>query len=239
MKIYRHLAIAAAVWGCGLTLGFSQSEMMESGSAAPAPSAAPKPPSDKGKMRDFMKERIRESLPPEVRQRFDEARQKALQDPKIQSLQKQVDSANRQFFKAMRDKMMEIDPGLGDLVKNHFVDSGPKKEGKDGKEGGGKRREGGDGTPGIARLNEAERQQLMAARTTAKADPAVQAAEKNRDAATTPAERTAAAEAYHKAMHDALLKADPTIGPVLEKMAPPSKSPTPDVADAAEPMMKQ
>jgi len=242
MKITVHLTIALAL-ACSLSVAFAQSEMMEtsptpaaanpSPSAAPAKNPAPNGGGGAGRGRDFMKERVRENLPPDVRQRFDEARQKALQDPKIQDLQKTVDNANREFFKAMRDKMLEIDPGLGDLVKSHFTNNNSKKDGKE-------PRKEGDGTPGMARLTDAERQQLMAARAKAKADPTVQDAEKARDAATTPAERTAATEAFHKAMRDALLKADPSIAPILEKMAPPAKaSQTPDVADADGTMMKQ
>lgn len=61
----------------------------------------------------------------------------------------------------------------------------------------------------------------MAAREKAKADPVVQAAEKAKKEAATPEDRKAASDAYRKAMHTTLLKVDPTLGPILEKLASP------------------
>ncbi len=61
--------------------------------------------------------RFLESLPPETRKRFEAAREKALQNPKLQELRHAAERAKRDFLKAMRDKMLEIDPGLADIVK--------------------------------------------------------------------------------------------------------------------------
>lgn len=163
----------------------------------------------------MMKERFLENLPPEVRQRFETARNQALEDPKIKELRSNVEAANRQFFDAMRKKMLEIDPGLKDIVEQQArgAGKGPKEE----KEG---RREGGGRDAGFANLTDAEKQQLMAAREKAKSDPAVLAAGKAKDEASTPEARKATGEEFRKAMHVAMLKADPSIGPVLEKMTP-------------------
>jgi hypothetical protein len=65
----------------------------------------------------------------------------------------------------------------------------------------------------------------MAAREQAKNDPAVQAAETLKQNAKTPEERQAAMEQFHKAMQAALLKADPTLGPILDQMKPPQGGP--------------
>lgn len=54
-----------------------------------------------------------------------------------------------------------------------------------------------------------EQRQLRAARKTAMQDPSVKAAE---------ATRATDRKGYRKAMREAMLKADPNIGPVLEKM---------------------
>lgn len=162
----------------------------------------------------MMRDRFLENLPPEVRQRFEAARNQAMEDPKIKELRTGAEEANRQFFSAMRKKMLEIDPGLKEIVEKQSrgVGKGPKDE----KEG---RREGGrDG--GFANLTDAEKEKLMAAREKAKADPVVQAAAKAKDAAATPEARKAAGEEFRKAMHVALLNADPTLGPILEKVAP-------------------
>ena len=58
-------------------------------------------------------------------------------------------------------------------------------------------------------LTPAERQQLKAAREKAEADPAVAAAHEN---------AKEAMKAAHEAMKAAMLKADPTIGPILDKL---------------------
>ncbi len=54
---------------------------------------------------------------PEVRKKFDAAREKALQDPDLQQLRKDAEAANKKFFEAMRKKMVEIDPGLAAFGK--------------------------------------------------------------------------------------------------------------------------
>lgn len=166
-----------------------------------------------GEMRKKMKEKFLESLPPEARQRFEAAREKALQDPAVQELRKKSETANREFFDAMRKKMLEIDPSLAEIVKNARGGKGPGEMRED-------RREGNRGPGGFGDLTDVERQKLMAAREKARTDPAVVAAEKMKGEAGTPEARKAASEEYRKAMHTALLKADPTLGPILEKMVP-------------------
>lgn len=151
----------------------------------------------------------RDQLPPEVRERFDAARKKALEDPGIQALRSNAEKANQEFFGAMRKKMLEIDPGLADVVKDKLKD----KPGH-GWQGGF------DKEKGLDSLTEGERQRLMAARTVANNDPAVQAAEQKKNAAQNPEERMAAMKEYRKAMDEAILKADPTLAPVLEKIKP-------------------
>lgn len=167
-----------------------------------------------GDMRMKTREKFLENLPPEARQRFEAAREKALQDPAVQELRKKSETANREFFDAMRKKMLEIDPSLGEIVKN------ARGGGKGAKEMREDRREGGREPGGFGDLTDAEKEKLMAAREKAKADPAVAAAEKLKGQAATPEDRRAASEEFRKAMHTALLKADPTLGPILEKMVP-------------------
>lgn len=158
----------------------------------------------------MMRDRFLDNLSPEARQRFETARNQALEDPKIKELRTNVEEANRQFFSAMRKKMMEIDPGLKEIVEKQARGSG--KGPRDEKEG---RRDA-----GFANLTDAEKEKLMEAREKAKADPTVQAAAKAKDDAATPEARKAAGEEFRKAMHVAMLNADPTLGPILEKVAP-------------------
>ena len=61
----------------------------------------------------------------------------------------------------------------------------------------------------LAALTPEERQKLIAARRKAKQDPAVKAAE---------ATRETDRKGYHKAMKEAMLRADPSVGPILEKL---------------------
>ena len=164
-------------------------------------------------MRDRPRDKMIENLPPEIRERFEAAREKAMQDPAIQDLKKKADTANDEFRKAMRDAITKIDPGLAEIIKERF-----KERFKDGKPGE---------PPGFANLSEADRQKLMAAREKAKDDPAVQAAEKLKDDAKTPEERHTAMEQFHKAMKAALLKVDPTLGPILDQLKPPQGPPPP------------
>lgn len=160
---------------------------------------------------------------PELRQRFEAARDTAMKDPKIQELKKTADQANATFRKAMREAMIQADPGLAEIIKDRIKD-GMKDGKKDGKKEGVKDRMKKDGKagdrPGFGNLSDADRQKLMAAREQAKNDPAVQAAETLKQNAKTPEERQAAMEQFHKAMKAALLKADPTLGPILDQMKP-------------------
>lgn len=202
----------------------------------------PKPSHFAGEgMRDKLRERFMENLSPENRQRFDAAREKAMQDPALQELRKLADKANRDFFKGVRDKMLEIDPGLADIVKNNFSappGKGPKKEDNSAtasdmsnspalekpSEGRGRGWRSHGNAPGLAEMTESERAQYMAARETAKNDPAVVAAETKKKEADTPEARQSASEEYRKAMTAAILKADPSLAPLIEKMSPPAAS---------------
>lgn len=202
------LAVSSSVW--------AQEPM-----APEPPGNQPPPPREGGRGKDRKGPGFLEKLPPEVRERFKEAREKALQDPKIQELRAASDKANRDFFEAMRLKMQEIDPGLAEIIKKN-VDQ--EKRGPEGR-GGGKQK-------GMQNLTDAEREQLMAARDKAKDAPAVKAARDKREAATTPADRQAAGEELHKAMNDAILKTDPALAPVLKKLGntpppPPVEPPGP------------
>lgn len=176
-----------------------------------SPSASPGTTTQPGgQWRDKMlRKKMQDNVPPDIRKRFEAVREKALQDPKIQELKKKADAASEEFLKAMREAMMKADPGLADIVKERF--GGEKM--KDGKMGE---------FPGFANLSESDRQKLMAAREKAKDDPSVKAAEAAKTNAKTPEERRAATEEFHKSMKEALLKADPTIGPILDQLKTPA-----------------
>ena len=161
------------------------------------------------KLRGEGREKFLESLPPDVRARFEAAREKAMQDPNVIELKTKAEAAGNELRIAVREAMMKADPGLADLIKQNV---GNKfKEGKEG------------GNPGLDQLSEGDRKKLKAAREVARTDPAVQAAEEKRRAATTPEAHRAAGEEFHKAMRAAVLKADPSLEPILDELAKSQK----------------
>lgn len=75
--------------------------------------------------------------------------------------------------------------------------------------------------PGFANLTPSEQAQLKSVHEQVKNDPSVVAAKQAEKNASTPEERHAAKDVLHKAMHDAMVKADPSIEPILSKIQPP------------------
>ena len=189
---YRYLALAGISIVFGWNSGIAQTA--SEGTASEPPAAREQGPRQRGLTR-FL-----ESLPPETRKRFEAAREKALQNPKLQELRQAAESAKRDFLKAMRDRMLEIDPGLADIVKKRAAE---RKGWKD----------------DSGNLTEDERQKLTSAREKAENDVAVQAAEEK---------RREASEEYRKVLREAMIKDDPSVAALMEKMAgkPPS-SPNP------------
>lgn len=201
---------------------------MEGASPSPAPAPAmsdqkpPGPPpdaprpggKDQDQPREFPRERMMkrflDKLTEDERMRFENVREKALQDPKILELRKKADDARDEFLNAVRQKMQQIDPGLDEIVKKNGFDKGPGPRPPRGPEGA-----------GMENLSPQERQRLDTARDKAKADPAVTKAREAMQSAATPEDRRAAAEAFRKTMHDAMVKQDPTIAEILIKLQPP------------------
>jgi hypothetical protein len=201
---YRYLAIAGISLVSGWNSGIAQTASEATASEPPA--AREQGPRHMGLAR-FL-----ESLPPETRKRFEAAREKALQNPKLQELRQVAESAKKDFLKAMRERMLEIDPGLAEIVKKR---AGERKSWK---EGG-----------GFENLSEDERQKLTSAREKAENDVAVRAAEEK---------KREASEEYREVLREAMIKHDPSVAPLLEKMAykPPS---APNPADAKDPATKE
>ena len=198
---YRYLALAAISIVFGWNSGIAQPA--GEGTSEPPP-AREQGPRHRG-LAKFL-----ESLPPETRERFVAAREKALQNPKLQELRHAAESAKTDFLKAMRDRMLEIDPGLADIVKKRASERKRWKEDS-------------------SNLSEDERQKLTSAREKAENDAAVQAAEEK---------RREASEEYRKVLREAMIKDDPSVAPLLEKMAykPPS---APNPADSNNPATKE
>lgn len=172
---------------------------------------------------DWKKYRDRmEDLPQDVRKRFHDAKEEALKDPKIQALREKAESAGMELREAMRAAISEKNPELAEQLASHFksAQSEPKK--KDKKRGPGDKFEA-----AIEKLPPAERSRFEAAREIAKQAPAVQSAEAAMQSAQTPEARRDAALNFRKAMHDAMLTADPSLADVLDKIKPAKPDSTP------------
>ena len=160
------------------------------------------------------------NLSEEDRQRVKAAHDAAIQkDPSLEQGMKDARQAMENARKAMQDAMIAVDPSVAPiLAKTNPKQGGPDQKGP---EGNGPKpwKRGGPGQ-GMANLTENEREQLKAAHEKVKNDPAVIAAHEAKKNATTPEARHAAEEALHKAAREAMIKADPSIAPILEKLHP-------------------
>ncbi|HEY5742474.1 MAG TPA: hypothetical protein VIS99_08025 [Terrimicrobiaceae bacterium] len=156
------------------------------------------------RFRDKDHSRFLESLSPEMRERFQSAREKALEDPKLQELRWKAQRAKREFFKAMRESMLKIDPGLAEIVKKKSVERRARRLSQDEER--------------FRNLNDPERQKLLKVVEQVESDPAVQAARKRKWEANSADEHKTAVEAYNKILQDAMMKVDPTIAPILDKL---------------------
>jgi len=144
------------------------------------------------------------NLTPDEQQRLQAAREKAKNDPTVRSLKEAHDAVGKQLETAMHAAMLSADSSLGPVLDKIKAarDRAKDMRGK------------------FESLTPEQKRQLKAARSTAKDDPAVQAArEKMRDAQGPEARREAGRE-MHKAMKAAMLKADPSLAPLLEKLGP-------------------
>jgi hypothetical protein len=153
------------------------------------------------------------------------------QNPALEEAMKSAHQAMEKARKEMHDAMAAIDPSVAPILAKIE----PPKWGGQGKGQHGGPGKGGDGyggkhhtpPPGMANLTEQERTQLKAAHEQIKNDPSVVAAREALKTATTPEARHAAHEAMRQSADAALLKVDPSLGPILEKLhqaAPQSSS---------------
>lgn len=214
MKPFHTLLAIAALCGSPLLATAQQP------AATPAAADSPKHgPGEWKRQRELI-----EALPEDVRNRFKEAREEAMNDPKIQALREKAEAAGKELRDAVREAIAAKDPDLAsqlsEVLKTREKDSGAKEK---------KFRPGAQIETAIQKLPPAERDRLTAAREIAKQAPAVQSAEAAMKAAQTPEARREAAKNFHKAMRDAMITADPSLADILDKIKPPKPDtmPTP------------
>jgi len=172
-----------------------------------APSGPPAPSGKSGKPHG--KKHGSPGLPPEEAQRLAAAREKAKNDPTVRSLKDARDALDEQLEKAVNAAMLAADPGLAPVLEKV----------KQSRERARKMRDRFESlTPG-------QREQLKTARQAAKDDPAVVAAREAMRAADSPEARREAGKALREAMKAAMLKQNPGLAPLLEKLGPPPGEP--------------
>ena len=198
---YQSLAVAAIMVAAFGTCAVAQSSEKGAPRREPAPF-----PWQEGRLGDKGGSRVLESLSPEMRERFQAVREKALDDPKLRELRWNAERANREFYKAMREKMLQIDPGLAEIVRKRSIEWRARKLWRD------------EGV--FPSLSDAEREKLMNVLEQVENDPAVQAANKRRLEAKSADEGNAAADDYRKTLREAMAKVDPTIAPILDRLGP-------------------
>ena len=167
------------------------------------------------------------NLSAEERQKIKAAHDAAIQkDPALEQVMKEAHEAMERARNAMHEAMIAVDPTVEPILAKITP---PKWGGGGGDKGnGGRSPEGNDAKPwkhegpgkGMANLTESEREQLKAAHEKVKNDPAVAAAHEAMKNATTPEARRTAEEGLHKASREAMIKADSSIAPILEKLHP-------------------
>lgn len=213
MKPFHTLLAIAALCGSPLVATAQQS------AATPTADSPKHGPGEWKRQRELI-----EALPEDVRNRFKEAREEAMNDPKIQALREKAEAAGKELRDAVREAIAAKDPDLAsqlsEVLKTREKDSGAKEK---------KFRPGAQIETAIQKLPPAERDRLTAAREIAKQAPAVQSAEAAMKAAQTPEARREAAKNFHKAMRDAMITADPSLADILDKIKPPKPDtmPTP------------
>jgi Spy/CpxP family protein refolding chaperone len=144
-------------------------------------------------------------LPPEEAQRLAAARDKAKDDPTVRSLKEARDAIDAQLENAMSAAILAADPGLAPTLEK-------VKQSRDRAKGMRDRFES---------LTPEQRQQLRAARQAAKDDPEVVAAREKMKSADSPGARREAGRAMREAMKAAMLKKDPGLADLMEKLGPP------------------
>jgi len=175
-------------------------------------------------------------LTKDERQQLKAAHDKAIQqNPALETQMKAAHQAMEEARKAMEAAMIAVDPSVEPILKKIAPPKFRKWMGGDVGNGtnsmcsnaascsmtSGQGSQGWHGEPpGFAKLTPAEQIQLKAVHEQVKKDPMVVSAHEAVRNAKTPEERYAAQQALHQVMHDAMLKADPSIASILEKLHP-------------------
>ena len=232
MKLQLFLSL---LLGC-FSLALRAQDTNPSAQTPPLPPPAPAPPSaapglhgERGPMAN-----LSEAERAQVKAAHDKAIQ---QNPALDQKMKAAHQAMEEAKKAMHDAMVAVDPTVEPILAkmmppkwsgkhdgapaNQVTQNGSSPSGTNASPGIRPWQQPGHHEPaGMANLTESERQQLKSLHEQVKNDPAVLAAKEAKQNATTPEARHAAEESLQQAMHGAMMKANPSIEPILTKLHP-------------------
>ncbi|MBU3664265.1 MAG: hypothetical protein FGM15_00095 [Chthoniobacterales bacterium] len=152
---------------------------------------------------------IEAKLSPDEAQRLAAAREKVKDDPTIKSLRESHKALNDQLEKAFDAAIVAADPGLAPVLEKIKQARTEAKGMRD----------------RFDSLTPDQREKLKAAREAAKSDPAVAAAREKMQAAQTPEAKREARRAMHEAMQAAMVKQNPDLAPLIEKIRPKHDGP--------------
>ncbi|MBS0657139.1 MAG: hypothetical protein JSR82_02685 [Verrucomicrobia bacterium] len=154
--------------------------------------------------REFM-----QSLSPEDRQRLRAARLAAFRDPQVQAALQRRQAEQRAFQQTMKEAVKRADPSVAPLIDRLEKTIQDRRAQQ---------------FQGLQRrldfLSTEERGILLQARRAVQADPALAAARQQGLAipAGDAAARQQALRVYHETMKNAMIRQDPRVGPILEKI---------------------
>lgn len=179
---------------------------------SPSPSVAPANPGGAGGGPERRRGAMFGNMSQEDREKLKAAREKAMQDPKVQDAQENAKAANEAFQNARRQALLAADPSVGPILDKvqAALKSGTGTAAGQGKGNGGFEGRGGwRMAQALDTLTPEEREKLKAAEQKIKDNPDLVSA---RD------KKVAADQLLASTLHDAMIAADPTIEPLLKKM---------------------
>jgi hypothetical protein len=235
MKTLRNPSLLSLLLALSLPLAVTAQEVtssnVPSGNQPPPP--PPPPPLSRGPHGPMA------NLSEQERSQLKAAHDKATQqNPALEQAMKDARQAMEKARKDLHDAMIAIDPSIAPiLAKIEPPKWGGHHKGPGGGPGNGEQSSAGGqhhAPPGMANLTEQERGQLKAAHDRIKNDPTVVSAREAMKSATTPEARREAHEALRQAADAALLKVDPSLGPILEKLHQDAPPPPPSTASPQE-----
>lgn len=157
------------------------------------------------------------NLSPEEQSNLRKARQAALADPAVQAAKASGDQ--RAFHRALRETIERNNPELAPVfAKMRGGARGPGALGAGASAGRAQPGGGKNMQKRLAFLPEDERAKMASAYAAANSNPKLNVLREQWKSATTPEAKKQAGKAYREGVRDAMLRNDPSIAPILEKV---------------------